>query len=104
MYDLNDNPIAAGQIAVTGFGYGAFSVRVDCRTGFVLRAGGGDMLVEARRLDVGDGDVEWTNLITGAIDLGAWNGSRETFEVRISGTPVAARTLREARLIVEENV
>lgn len=97
MYDLNDNPISTGQISVSGFGFGAFSVKADCRTGYVLRAEGDSLTITARRL----GDTPWTNIITGSIDLSAWNGTRETFEVRVSGSMVSARTLREARLVIE---
>ncbi|HEX8637667.1 MAG TPA: hypothetical protein VF692_06380 [Pyrinomonadaceae bacterium] len=97
MYDLNDNPISTGQIAVSGFGFGAFSVKADCRSGYILRAEAESLTITARRL----GDEAWTNLITGSIDLSAFDGARETFEVRVSGSVVSARTLREARLIVE---
>lgn len=97
MYDLNDNPISSGQIAVSGFGFGAFSVRADCRAGYVLRAEADNLTITARRL----GDTPWTNIIAGALDLSAWNGARETFEVRVSGAMVSARTLREARIVVE---
>lgn len=97
MYDLNDNPIATGQIAVSGFGFGAFSIKADCRAGYVLRAEAESLTITARKL----GDSAWTNLIDSAIDLSAYDSARETFEVRVSGSVVSARTLREARLIVE---
>jgi hypothetical protein len=96
MYDLNDNPISSGQITCTGDDFTVLSIKADCRTNYVLRAVG-ELTIEARHSD-GDG---WTDLIADSIDIGAWNGSRETFEVRVSGEIVAARQLTEARLIVE---
>jgi hypothetical protein len=97
MYDLNDNPISSGQITCTGNDFTVLSVKADCRSGYVLRAEAADLNVEARRA----GAADWTDLIADALPLDPWNGSRETFEVRVSGEIVAARQLTEARIIVE---
>lgn len=99
MYDLNESPLANGSVSVFSGGQTALSLRADCRAGYFLRVktSAGGVTVEGRH----SGDTVWTNLETGEIDLSEWNGTRQTFEIRLSGAEVSARALRT--LVLEVN-
>lgn len=91
MYDLEDNPLANGSVSVESGATVELSVKIDCRTNYALRLKNtSTLIVEGKHL----GAPTWTNLGTSEIDLSDWNGSRETFNIRISGADVETRTLR----------
>lgn len=98
IYDLNDNPLQAAHLSVTENLSRSFEMRVECRSGYFLRAETvADLTVEARR----SGSPTWTNLETSEIDLSAWLGTRQQFEVRLSAGASGALELRNFALRVE---
>ena len=99
MYDLDDNPLANGSISVESAGFADLQIKADCRAGYVLRAKSAvdDLSIEGKHAGAG----AFTNLETGSIDLSPWNGSREIFDIRLTGETVTARTLRAVVLSVE---
>lgn len=86
--DLNDNPLTGGQIAVELSASQTAAIRVECRAGYKLRGSvSSELAIEARR--VGDAGT-WTNLETDSVDLSAYAGTRQDFNIRITSNGVTA--------------
>ena len=68
------------------------TVQIDCFSGqsLYMSASVPDLTVEARHGTVG----AWTNLETTAIDLTPYDGSRETFQIRITAPSAASHYTR----------
>ncbi|MGB4823334.1 MAG: hypothetical protein WBP82_00325 [Leuconostoc mesenteroides] len=74
-----------------------FAFRIDCETGKALSADvTADILVEAKHYLSGT----WVNIETGEIDLSPWDGSRQSFDGRITAAAVSALTRRTFNLKV----
>ena len=105
MYDLDDNPLANGSLSVESAGSAVIKIKIDCRAGYILRvaAPSAHLTIEGRFTKnlPNQAGSDWTDLEQGAIDLSSWNGSRETFEIRLTGESVEARTLETVVLSVE---
>lgn len=85
-YDLNNNPLVSSQIDLAPGEQTLFYLRVDCVTGKHLRVEFQDMaqsLIEAQITG-----VDWTDLSGAGIALDTWNGTRQTFAVRITADDV----------------
>lgn len=98
IFDLNDNPITSADLSVAAAAAQIFTLKIECRAGYFLRSDTAvDLAVEARR----EGDTAWTNIETGEIDLSAWNGTRQIFEIRLTAANLTALDLKTFALKVE---
>lgn len=93
IFDLNNNRIFSGGIALESEEAKILSVRLDCRTGYVLSAES-PMTVEARLA----GDTPWVDIKTSPISLTTWNGTRQTFEIRVTAGSTTTRERHEVRI------
>lgn len=99
IYDTSNNPLYSTSLTIKGdAGVATASVRVDCATGRRLTGSTVDLLtVEAKH----SASAIWTDIEAGAIDLGTWNGTRQTFQIRLTGpNPLLAYAIRVFRLTV----
>ena len=99
MYDLDDNPLANGSVSVESGGISNLQIKIDCRSGYILRVKNPVEIVAVNAKH--NTDSVYTDLETGSIDLSLWNGSREIFDIRLTGDTVSARTLKTVVLSVE---
>lgn len=98
IYDLDNNPISSHTFSIPSGDDPILEIRIDCVDGYSLFSDAvGNIAVEARK----SGDVGWTNIETTPIDLSADNGTRHTFEVRLTAAVVTAITRRSFSLRVE---
>lgn len=93
IFDLNNNRIFSGGIAFESEEAKILSIRLDCRTGYVLSAES-PMTVEARL----SGDTSWINIKASPISLSPWDGTRQIFEVRVTAGSTTARERHEVRI------
>lgn len=95
IYDIEDNPIASYLTNLDASGIFQCKIRVNCRTGLSLASESvSDLLVEAKHED----DSSWVNLETTPIDLTAFDGTRQNFDVRLTAAAVSVRTTRNFRI------
>ena len=99
MYDLDDNPLTNNAISVESGGVTNLQVKIDCRSGYVLRVKNPVEIVAVNAKH--SSENIYTDLETDSIDLGGWNGSREVFDIRLTGGDVSARNLKTVVLSVE---
>lgn len=87
IYDTEDNPISSYTMSVYSGAAPVLQVRADCRAGYELSCETvADLAVEARKL----GDTDWINIETTPIDLAEYEGTRQTFEIRLTAGVVSA--------------
>jgi len=99
IYDLSDNPITSFRFALVSAGVATLSVKIDCKTDYRLTCDvTANITVEGRK----SGDVSWVNLESSFIDLSPYNGTRQTFEIRLTGASVLARTRVQPILRVQK--
>lgn len=85
------------SLSLDAGGNSVFSLRIECRTSYFLKATVvADLAVEARPL----GSATWIDIETTPIDLSAYNGTLQTFEFRLSADNVASITERDFILSV----
>lgn len=97
IYDLNDNPISSYTMSVYSGAAPVLQLRADCKAGYSLSCDTvADLAVEARKL----GDTPWINIETTPIDLAAYDGTRQTFEIRLTAAVVTAIKARNFRIRV----
>lgn len=95
--DLDNNPITVFNFAMASAGVLTMSVKIDCKTDYRLTCSvTANIVVEGRK----SGDVSWTNLESSFIDLSAYDGTRQTFEIRLTGASVSVRTRVKPQLRV----
>lgn len=95
IYDINNNPLSSYLMNLAAFGVFQFFIRVNCRTGLYLRSEiVSDFVVEGRK----QGDISWINLESTGIDLSADNGTRQTFEVRLTAESVSSRVTHSFKI------
>lgn len=96
--DLNNNPLTSVSVSLNANAVNVFSLKIECRTNYVLKATVvADLIVEARLL----GSATWINIETAPIDLSAYNSTLQTFEFRLIADNVAVITERDFILSVE---
>lgn len=97
LYDTNLQLLTSASVSIDAGAANTFQVKIECRTNYFLRASAvSDLSVEARRL----GDSAWTDIETTPLDLSAYNGSIEIFEIRLTAAGVAAAADRAFALSV----
>lgn len=80
IFDLDDNPIFAFPLSVIAGQTQILPIRIECRTNYFLRSEAvSGLSVSARKT----GDADWIDIEAAAIDLSAWNGTRQNFEIRL---------------------
>lgn len=95
IYDIDDNPLPSYLMNLASSGVSQFPIKVNCRTGLYLRSQTvSDILVEGRKL----GDVSWINLETTGIDLSADDGTRQTYEVRLTAGSISTRLTKNFKI------
>lgn len=95
IYDIDNNPLPSYLMNLAASGVFQFSIRVNCRTGLHLRSESvSDLAVEGRK----QGDVSWVNLEGTGIDLSADDGTRQTFEVRLTAAGVSLRVTKNFKV------
>ena len=99
MYDLDDNPLANGSVSVGSGGVTNLQIKIDCRSGYILRVKNPVEIVGVSAKHISEDS--YTDLETDSIELSQWNGSREIFDIRLTGDAVTARTLKTVILSVE---
>jgi hypothetical protein len=88
IFDIEDNPIFAFPLAIIAGETQTFPIRVECRTNYFLRSEAvSGLSVSARRV----GSADWIDIEAVAIDLSAWNGTRQNFEIRLAADLIAER-------------
>lgn len=96
-YDKDDNPINNFSFSVNSADEQIMTLQIDCASGKSLRSQTvSDLAVSARHGTSGS----WTDLETTGLDLGAWNGSRETFQIRFVAAPVSSVNTKNFSLYV----
>lgn len=97
IFDLDDNPISSFAMAIDSAGVATLQIRVECRTGYKLRCETvADLAVEAKR----HVDSSYINLETTPIDLSAYDGSRQNFDVRLTASTVSVLTRENFKITV----
>ena len=99
MYDLDNNPLANGSVSVGSGSVTNLQIKIDCRSGYILRVKNPVEVVAVNAKHTSEDS--YTDLETDSIDLSPWNGSREIFDIRLTGDEVSARTLKTVILSVE---
>ena len=96
IYDLDDRRILSATVAVEQGQVITGSFKVDCNTGYELRGSAvADCVCEVKHSAGAYVAIETT-----PIDLGAWDGSIETFTFRITAASSATDKLRHLPLEV----
>lgn len=86
IFDLDDNPVQSFPFSIESEEVKTFTVRLECRTNYFLRAQNVSLLtIEARKA----GESSWTNIETDAINLSAFDGTRQNFEIRMTAAEVS---------------
>ena len=89
-YDTDGNRVEAGNISLDPSDTKTATVQIGCNTGYYLSGHAvADVIVEAKHSAAGG----WTNIETTPIDLGTWNRSIETFQIRASQDSIDWTTL-----------
>jgi|GEM_PF-4573093 len=97
IYDLNGNPISSFTTAIDSGAVQVYTIRIDCRTGYSLFADAvASLTVEAKRT----ADADYTDIEASPIDLSAWDGTTQEFQVRLTAASVSAVTRRAFSLRV----
>jgi hypothetical protein len=97
IYDTDDNPISSYSMSVSSGAAPVLQIRADCKTGYSLSCETvADLAVEARKL----GDTVWINIETTPISLAAYDGTRQTFEIRMTAAVVTAIQTRNFKIRV----
>lgn len=92
IFDTADNPISSFSMSIESAAVQTLTLRIECRTSYFLSCETvADLAVEGRKA----GDVTWINLETTPIDLSAYNGTRQNFEIRLTAASVAAIQRRD---------
>lgn len=79
--DTNGDPIEMFSTSIQASSVQTYTVKIDCETDYELVADAvSDLTVEAKRT----ADVSWINIETTPIDLSAWNGTLQEFQVRVT--------------------
>lgn len=99
MYDLDDNPLTNNSISVESGGITDLQIKIDCRTGYVLLVKNPVEIVAVNARH--NSENVFTDLETDSIDLSPWNGSREIFDIRLTGGIVSALHRKTVVLSVE---
>lgn len=89
IYDLDNNPIFSAALSVPSADSIVLQIRIDCMTGYEFYA---DTVANLAAEGQKEGDVSWTNIETTPIDLSPWNGTRQTFNVRLTAAAVTIET------------
>ncbi len=80
IYDLDNNPLSSSFLDIKSNQLQEISVRIDCAAPEVLRCDDiPELTVTGKHID----QTDWTDLETTGLDLSEWNGSRETFQIRL---------------------
>lgn len=81
IYDLDGNELYAAQLTMREQNSSVLHISIECRSGYKLKSEtAANLGVEARRL----GDSVWTNLESSEIDVSAYAGTRQTFEIKLT--------------------
>lgn len=92
-----DTNISSYQISIPSNTSVILTRNIRCESGYQLTSETvSDLTVEARHGSSGS----WTNLESSALDLSTWNGSTESFQIRLTAATVASRTLKNFNLII----
>lgn len=88
IYDTSGDPLLSASLGLTSSESRTVEFKLDCKSGFELSCGSvSGLVVEARRGTSGG----WTDIETTPIDLGTWDGTVQTFQVRVTAPSVASR-------------
>lgn len=97
IYDIDDNPIAGFNYPMSSGQVVPFQIRADCQAGLRLFSDVvGDLTVEGRLAGVGS----YVNLETSDISLGAYAGTRQNFDIRITAGTVVTLVRRTFKIKV----
>lgn len=89
IYTTDDNRLFSANFALVSGVVDFLTIKIDCVTGYslsVAEGAGVDWIIEAKQ----SAAVAYTNIGTTPIDLGAWNGTRQTFIIRLTAQTTAA--------------
>lgn len=79
--DTNGNPVGTFATSIQASASQTYTVKIDCESDYELAADAvSDLTVEAKRT----ADVSWINIETTPIDLSAWNGTLQEFQIRVT--------------------
>ena len=79
--DTNGDPIEMFSTSIQASSVQTYTVKIDCETDYELVADAvSDLTVEAKRT----ADASWVNIETTPIDLSAWDGTQQEFQIRVS--------------------
>ena len=97
IYDTDGHVIYSSALSLFSGNEATVTVQIDCVTGYSLYGEAvADIAVEARHGTSGG----WTNIETTPLDLSAFDGSRETYQVRLTAATITAFTSRAFTLTV----
>jgi hypothetical protein len=95
--DTNSDVLLSANFAMRSGEVSTATIQIDCLDGYSLFGSAvADIAVEARHGTSG----AWTNIETTPIDLSAYDGQLETFQVRFTAGTITARTARTVPLTV----
>lgn len=87
IFDTINNRLISANFALVSAAVETLSIRIDCVTGYSLSLASGadaDLIIEAKQ----SAALTYTNIELTPIDLGTWNGTRQTFIIRITAPTV----------------
>jgi hypothetical protein len=97
LYDSNGQLLTSAAVSIDANSQTVFAVKAECRTGYFLSATAvDDLLVEARH----PGDSDWIDIETAPLDLSAFDGNIEDFEIRFTAGNVSEISNRAFTLSV----
>src|SRR6478672_3851398 len=97
IYDTDDNVIYSSEFALRSGEQATATIHIDCVSGFQLSGEAvADVTVEARHGSAGG----YTDIETTPIDLGTWDGTSQTFEIRFTAGTITTPLTRAFQLRV----
>lgn len=91
IYSTANNRLISANFALRSAAVELLTIKIDCLTGYSLSLVSGadaDLTIEAKNSGVAA--AVYTNIGTTPIDLSVWNGTRQTFIVRLTPQTAAA--------------
>ncbi len=96
IYDTSNNRILAANVSVESAGVVLASIKVACNTGYQLAGVPvADVVCEAKH-----SAGAYSNIETTPIDLGTWNGTTQTFNLRFTAASTSINLRRSLPLVV----